>query len=70
MTGGKCKPRHQSGGGFTNLAGSGPYNVEGAGCNNFHHFTKSEPCLDRKTIMNPPNLPKAGSGNGNAYPFA
>jgi hypothetical protein len=83
LTGGKRKGKRgskkmmkQKGGSFWNLAGCGPWNGTDAGRKYADYFTKSSKCPGPEWYANPPELPKAGSGDaadlivGATYPFA
>ena len=59
----------QKGGRFLNLAGCGPVNAPDAGRKYAKHFSKTSSCPGPEFYANPPELAKAGSGSGNAYPF-
>ena len=65
----KVKNSEQKGGNFLSLAGCGPVNAPDAGRKYAKHFSKSSSCPGPEFYANPPELDKAGSGNGNTYPF-
>ena len=65
----RTKKRGQKGGRFLNLAGCGPVNAPDAGRKYAKHFSKTSSCPGPEFYANPPELAKAGSGSGNAYPF-
>ena len=65
----RTKKRGQKGGRFLNLAGCGPVNAPDAGRKHAKHFSKTSSCPGPEFYANPPELAKAGSGSGNAYPF-
>lgn len=65
----KVQRTKQNGGRFLNLAGCGPVNAPDAGRKYAKHFSKTSSCPGPEFYANPPGLDKAGSGNGNAYPF-
>jgi hypothetical protein len=66
----------QRGGNFLGLAGCGPWNGTDAGRKYADFFTKTSKCPGPEWYANPPELPKAGSGDavdlavGATYPFA
>ena len=66
----------QRGGSFWNLGGCGPWNGTDAGRKYADFFTKTSKCPGPEWYANPPELPKAGSGDaadlatGATYPFA
>ena len=66
----------QKGGSFWNLGGCGPWNGTDAGRKYADFFTKTSKCPGPEWYANPPELPKAGSGDaadlalGATYPFA
>ncbi len=66
----------QKGGSFWNMAGCGPWNGTDAGRKYADFFTKTSKCPGPEWYANPPELPKAGSGDaadlaiGATYPFA
>lgn len=66
----------QRGGSFWNVAGCGPWNGTDAGRKYADFFTKTSKCPGPEWYANPPELPKAGSGDaadlalGATYPFA
>jgi len=65
----KVQRKGQKGGNFLNLAGCGPVNAPDAGRKYAKHFSKTSSCPGPEFYANPPELDKAGSGSGNAYPF-
>ena len=65
----KVQRKGQKGGRFLNLAGCGPVNAPDAGRKYAKHFSKTSSCPGPEFYANPPELDKAGSGSGNAYPF-
>ena len=65
----KVQKKGQKGGNFLNLAGCGPVNAPDAGRKYAKHFSKTSSCPGPEFYANPPELDKAGSGSGNAYPF-
>ena len=65
----KVQRQGQKGGRFLNLAGCGPVNAPDAGRKYAKHFSKTSSCPGPEFYANPPELDKAGSGSGNAYPF-
>ena len=65
----KVQSKGQKGGNFLNLAGCGPVNAPDAGRKYAKHFSKTSSCPGPEFYANPPELDKAGSGSGNAYPF-
>ena len=66
----------QKGGSFWNMAGCGPWNGTDAGRKYSDYFSKTSKCPGPEWYANPPELPKAGSGDaadlavGATYPFA
>lgn len=66
----------QKGGSFWNMAGCGPWNGTDAGRKYSDFFSKTSKCPGPEWYANPPELPKAGSGDaadlavGATYPFA
>jgi len=66
----------QKGGSFWNLGGCGPWNGTDAGRKYADYFSKTSKCPGPEWYANPPELPKAGSGDaaelaiGATYPFA
>ena len=66
----------QKGGSFWNLGGCGPWNGTDAGRKYSDYFSKTSKCPGPEWYANPPELPKAGSGDaadlalGATYPFA
>jgi hypothetical protein len=66
----------QKGGSFWNMAGCGPWNGTDAGRKYADYFSKTSKCPGPEWYANPPELPKAGSGDaadlaiGATYPFA
>ena len=65
----KVQRKGQKGAGFLNMAGCGPVNAPDAGRKYAKHFSKTSSCPGPEFYANPPELAKAGSGSGNAYPF-
>jgi hypothetical protein len=72
----KLKMSTQKGGSFWNMAGCGPWNGTDAGRKYSDYFSKTSKCPGPEWYANPPELPKAGSGDaadlavGATYPFA
>ena len=72
----KLMMKAQKGGSFWNMAGCGPWNGTDAGRKYSDYFSKTSKCPGPEWYANPPELPKAGSGDaadlavGATYPFA
>lgn len=72
----KLMMKKQRGGSFWNLGGCGPWNGTDAGRKYADYFSKTSKCPGPEWYANPPELPKAGSGDaadlatGATYPFA